>query len=115
VVITTLATISYPHFPEVFTNGFFEVSLPLLFGGFLPRNVCGLLFNAGALGWVVYFGCWVAIVGWMAVQGAPARAGRAIALATVGAGLLLLGVSARGDSPEKAQMLQFIRQTYRAG
>jgi len=115
VVITSLATITYPHFPEVFTNGFFEVSLPLLAGGFLPRNLLGLLFHAQTPGWLLFFSGWIAILAWMAARGTSSLVGRAAALATVGAGLLLLGVSARGDSPEKEQMLQFIRQTYRAG
>jgi hypothetical protein len=115
VVITSIATITYPHFPEVFTNGFFEVSLPLLFGGFLPRNLLGLLFQAQALGWFLFFSCWLVVLSWMMARGAPSLPGRAAALATVGAGLLLLGVVARGDSPEKEQMLQFIRQSYRGG
>ncbi len=115
VLITSIATITYPHFPEVFTNGFFEVSLPLLAGGFLPRNLLGLLFQAQALGWVLFFSAWCTVLGWMLARGVSSFAGRAAALATVGAGLLLLGVSARGASPEKEQMLQFIRQTYRAG
>jgi len=115
VVITSLATITYPHFPEVFTNGFFEVSLPLLAGGFLPRNLLGLLFHAQALGWVLFFSGWLVVLAWMLMRGTSSLVGRAAAVATVGGGLLLLGVSARGDLPEKEQMLQFIRQTYRAG
>ncbi len=116
-MITSLATITYPHFPEVFTNGFFEVTVPLLKGGFLPRNLLGLLVGAQAqaLGWVLFFAGWLLILGWMIARGASALAGRVAVLATTAAGLLLLGVVARGASAEKEQMLQFIRQTYRAG
>jgi len=115
VVITSLATITYPHFPEVFTNGFFEVTVPLLREGYLPRNLFGLLIGAPGLGWFVFFAGWVFLLGWMVARGAAAFVGRMAIVATAAAGLLLLGMVARGDSPEKAQMLQFIRQTYRAG
>ena len=114
VVITSIATITYPHLPEAFTNGFFEVSLPLLMGGFLPRNLLGLLFQAPALGWVLFFAGWATALIWMGVKGVSGAAPRAAMLATFALGFVLLGSLGRGESPEKTQMLQFIRQTYRA-
>lgn len=113
VLLTSLATITYPHFPEDFSNGFFEVTVPLLLGGYLPRNAIGLLGGAPALGWFLYFGCWLA--GLITIVRLGARGvGRAAAVGTAAAGLLCLGVLARGHSVQKASMLRFIEETYRA-
>jgi hypothetical protein len=115
VVITSLATVTYPHFPEVFTNGFFEVTVPLLAGGYLPRNLLGLVAHAEAFGWMVFFAGWLFLLGWMVARGARSVPGRIAILGTVASGLLLLSVLGRGGSVEKQQMLEFIRRSYRSG
>lgn len=115
VIFTSLATITYPHFPEQFSSGFFEVSLPLLIGGYLPRNLFGLLVpSSWQLGWAVYFAAWLGVVGWMLLRSARSVRAFAAALATVLLWMVLLGTVSHSPSNEKASVLTFIRQTYRA-
>ncbi len=113
VVVTSLATVVYPHYPEEFGNGFFEVTVPLLRAGYLPSNLLTLLFGWGPWTWAAYFVPWLGLLVWMlffAVKRAPARL-----VALGGAALLLaaFALTAR-ETPERARMLQFIEQTYRA-
>ncbi len=114
ITITSLATAVYPHFPEPFTNGFFELTLPLLFAGFLPPNALSLLFGLGAWSWLLYFAALALALGWIGWRLTPDGQSRGLALATLSAFFLVLGVAGRGDSPQKQSMLRFVEQSYHA-
>ena len=115
VVITGLATITYPHIPDgVFGNAFFEVTLPLLAAGYLPRTVLSF-FGAGAWVWWLYLAAFAAAVGWLLAAVPGGGAGRSTALVT--AALLLVGLSVSGkrlDPAAKRAQLAFIERTYRS-
>ena len=114
VLVTGLATVTYPHYPEVFGNGFFQLTVPLLLGGYLPRNALGLWLGVGPWCWVLYFGGFAFAVAWLAWSvGASGRA-RGVGLATVMAGAVLLASSGGAPNPAQAQQRQFVEQTYRA-
>jgi hypothetical protein len=113
VVVTSLATVVYPHYPEDFGNGFFEVTVPLLRAGYLPSNILTLLFGWGGWTWAVYFAPWVGLLIWMlffAVNRPPARL---VAFGVAAVLLAAFGLTAQ-ETPQRARMLQFIEQSYRA-
>jgi hypothetical protein len=112
VLITSLASVVYPHYPEVFGNGFFEVTVPLLRDGYLPENLLVLLFGAGAWSWLFYFIPWAGLLVWMLVSFVESAKGRFLAVG-LAAGILVLLGSTAGQTPERARMLQFIEQSYR--
>jgi hypothetical protein len=112
VVVTSLASVVYPHYPELFGNGFFELTLPLLRDGYLPANLVTLLFGGGQWSWLLYFVPWGAILAWMLFSAVTAPGARLLA-AGVAAGLLLLFRTTANETPERAHMLQFVEQTYR--
>jgi hypothetical protein len=114
VVMTSLSTVTYPHFPEVFSNGFLEVTLPLLFGGYLPRNLFGASGGDWTLGWLLYFVGWGGLLGFQLVRGVARASGRAIAVATFCVGVLTLWLVSNAPHPQKEAALKFIQQSYRA-
>ena len=65
VILTSLASVVYPHYPEVFGNGFFELTVPLLRDGYLPSNLLTLLFGWGGWSWILYFLPWGGLLVWM--------------------------------------------------
>jgi len=113
VIVTSLATVVYPHYPEVFGNGLFELTLPLLRAGYLPQNLLTLLFGWGGWTWFFYFVPWGALLSWMLLSVVKPPRARLTALGVVAALLVLLGLTA-SETPERARMLQFVEQTYRA-
>lgn len=117
VLFTGLATVTYPHFPEVFTNGFFQLTVPLLLGGYLPRNALGLWVGVGPWCWTIYFAGFVFALGWLGWStGSDGRA-RGIGLVAAMAGVVILASSGRASGTKQGQQeqqRQFVEQTYRA-
>jgi hypothetical protein len=111
VVVTSLASIVYPHYPEVFGDGFFEVTVPLLRAGFLPQNLTTLLFGWGDWSWLLFFVLWLALLAWMFAFGTSSARARLVAAGVSVTLLVLLGSFAQ-LTPPRAQMLQFIEQSY---
>ena len=114
VVLTSIATITYPHYPEVFSNGFLEVSVPLLTSGFLPRTLLGMSGAGWTVAWLLYFAGWATVLGWLLLRGATGAPARAIAGGTFAAGICLLWMVGHYPTPEKDATLKFIEQSYRA-
>ncbi|MHB1843956.1 MAG: hypothetical protein ACYCWW_03850 [Deltaproteobacteria bacterium] len=114
IVATALATVVYPHFPEVFTNGLFELTLPLLSAGFLAPNALSYLLGFGAWSWALYFAGLLALLGWLLFRFCADGQSRGLALATLCGFFLVLGLSGRGESPQKVAMLRFVEQSYHA-
>jgi hypothetical protein len=106
VLVTGLATVTYPHIPDaVFGNAFFEVTLPLLVSGYLPRTVLSF-FGAGSWVWALYFAAFAGTILWLVVAVPGAGAGLALAL---------LSVSGKELNPAaKRAQLAFIERTYRS-
>ncbi|MHB8420419.1 MAG: hypothetical protein ACYDCL_20290 [Myxococcales bacterium] len=115
VLITGLATVTYPHIPDgVFGNAFFEVTLPLLVSGDLPRTVLSF-FGAGPWVWGLYFAAFAAVVGWLFLAVPGRGPGRPTALVTAALALAILSVSGKELNPAaKRAQLDFIERTYRS-
>jgi hypothetical protein len=114
VLFTGLATATYPHYPEAFTNGLFQLTLPLLRGGYLPRNALGLWLGVGPWCWTLYFAGFAFAVGWLAWSVGDGGRARWIGLTTAVAGVLFLSTLGGPPTAMQAQQRQFVEQTYRA-
>ncbi len=114
VLFTGLATVTYPHYPEEFTNGFFQLTVPLLLGGYLPRTALGLWLGIGAWTWALYFVALAFAVGWLAWSVGNGGRARGVGLLTVMAGFLILASRGGEPTPAQAHQREFVERTYRA-
>ncbi len=112
-LVTGLATATYPHYPEVFTNGFSQLTLPLLRGGYLPRTALGLFAGLSPWSWILYFAAFAAVL-FRVLRASSGRGARLAAAGTAALGLVLLASLGPAAGPAQEQELAWVERTYRA-
>jgi hypothetical protein len=114
VLFTGLATVTYPHYPEEFSNGFFQLTLPLLLGGYLPRNALGLWLGVGPWCWMLYFVGFAFALGWLGWSVGDSGRARGLGVLIAMAGVVMLASLSGTPNAAQAQQRQFVERTYRA-
>jgi len=105
VFLNGLSAATYPHYPEVFDNPVFDLTLPLWRDGYVPSGLGHALGLSGALALVPVAALWLAaltvalVAGTRGVRGALVRAGGAALMAL----LLLVALSRYGRRPTTAE------------
>jgi hypothetical protein len=102
VAIYVLSTATFPHWPEMFKNPFYEVTLRLLRDDTVPRSLGYALGVGGVVGLVPYFAVAFGLVGWAIYRVAGWRV---LAVATI-VGVAILSAYAlfpRGDVERQYQ------------
>jgi hypothetical protein len=113
IVVTGVASVTYPHIPEEFTGAIAHLIWPLLKGGYLPYNLAEVMTGRVGLGtWVPWYTAlsFIALVAlWRCLDEAKAAL---IAVVVVAAHVAILFLAVPPISAQETQTQRWIMKTW---